>query len=261
MNPQEIERAADALIAAARERRRIPTLPEGCRPASEAEAVAICDAIARKADDAVAGWKIGAADPAARAKLGLKLPFTGMIGRQAVHDSPARFRHADLLRPVVESEYAYRMARDLPPRGRPYAREEVERAVAALHIGIEVPESRLGDAHGLGALAVVCDSGGVGRYVLGPGYEDWRGFDLVGQEVVLTINGREAGRGTGASVMGHPAEALTWFANYLAEKGEGLKEGQFVSTGSCTGILPVQPGDRVVADFGPLGQVRVDFEA
>ncbi len=261
MTPEQIDRAADALIAAARERRRIPSLPDGCRPTTEEEAIAICDAVAAKAGDKIAGWKIGAADPAARAKLGLKLPFTGMIGAGAVYQSPASFRHADLLRPVVESEYAFRMADDLPPRDRPYSREEVERAVAALHIGIEVPESRLGDEHGLGGFAVVCDSGGVGRYVIGRGYEDWRDIDMIGPEVVLRINGEEAGRGTGASVMGHPLEALTWFANYLAGKGEGLKAGQFVSTGSVTGIIPVKPGDSVVADFGPLGDVRVDFPA
>ena len=261
MNQQQIERAADALVAATRERRRIPDLPEGCRPATEEDAIAICDAVARKTRGEVAGWKMGAADPTARQRLGLKAPFTGVILREAVYDSPASFPFADLLRPVVESEYAFRMADDLPPRGQPYDREEVSRAIAALHIGIEVPESRFADGHTLGGLGTVADSGAVGRYVMGEGYTDWRGFDLVGQEVVLWINGKEAGRGTGASVMGHPLDAMTWFANYLAKKGEGLRAGQFVSTGSCTGIIPAKPGDSCVADFGPLGQVRVEFPA
>ena len=261
MNQQQIDRAADALITATRDKRRISALPEGCRPANEDEAIAICEAIAAKFTGQVAGWKMGAADPSARQKLGLRQPFTGMIGSEAVYETPAKFRHADLLRPVVESEYAFRMARDLPTRDKPYTRQEVEDAIAALHIGIEVPESRFADDHGMGGLATVSDSGAVGRYVMGAAHKDWQGFDLVGQEVVLRINGQEAGRGTGASVMGHPAEAMTWFANYVAQRGTPLKAGQFVSTGSCTGIIPVRPGDSVVADFGPMGRVEVDFAA
>lgn len=261
MNAAQIERAADALLAANRERRRIPDLPEGCRPANEEEAIAICDAVTRKTTGAVGGWKMGAADPTARQKLGLKEPFTGMILSELVYETPASFPFASLLRPVVESEYAFRMADDLPPRGTPYDREEVSRAIAALHVGIEVPESRLADGHTLGGLGTVADLGAVGRYVMGKGYAEWRDFDLVGQDVVLWINGKEAGRGTGASVMGHPLDAMTWFANYLARKAGGLKAGQFVSTGSCTGIIPAKPGDSCVADFGPLGKVQVDFPA
>jgi 2-keto-4-pentenoate hydratase len=261
LTSEQIDRAADALIAATKDRRRIPELPDGCRPTGEPDAIAICEAVARRNVGTIAGWKVGAADPVARQKLGLSMPFTGAIGADAVDQDPATYRHADLLRPVVESEYAFRMARDLPPRDTPYTREEVEAAIGALHIGIEVPESRFADGHTLGALGTVSDSGAVGRYVLGKGYEDWRRFDLTGQDVVLRIDGAEAGRGTGASVMGHPVEALTWFANFLSGRGQTLKAGQFVSTGSCTGIIPVKPGASVVADFGPAGQVRAEFKA
>ncbi|MBC8451604.1 MAG: hypothetical protein H8D70_00090 [Rhodospirillaceae bacterium] len=35
--------------------------------------------------------------------------------------------------------------------------------------------------------------------------------------------------------------------------------GEIISTGTCTGLLDVAPGDAVVADFGELGAVEISF--
>ncbi len=34
-----------------------------------------------------------------------------------------------------------------------------------------------------------------------------------------------------------------------------------VSTGTCTGVVPVAPGDVLIADFADLGEVEVRFDA
>ena len=258
MTPEAIREAAKELANAKKEQWRI-NLSGDAEPKTEEDAIAISEALWEIEGGETAGWKIGAGDPAARAKQGLKNPFVGRIPKADVTNSPAVFHFPETRRPAVEAEYAFFLANDLPARGEEYSRAEVEAAVQAMHIAIEIPESRLIEDHGLGALGVVCDHGGVGRYVLGPGVADWKEHDFLGQEVVMTIDGEEKGRGTGASVMGHPLDALTWIANHLSRKGIGLEAGQFVSTGSCTGIALVQPDAQVVADFGPLGEVRVEF--
>jgi 2-oxo-hept-3-ene-1,7-dioate hydratase len=48
-------------------------------------------------------------------------------------------------------------------------------------------------------------------------------------------------------------------ANLRSKMGDGLKAGEYVSTGTCTGHLFAQRGDVVKADFGPLGVVQVTF--
>ena len=42
--------------------------------------------------------------------------------------------------------------------------------------------------------------------------------------------------------------------------GRGLKAGEIVSPGPCTGLDAVAPGDRVRADFGVLGAVEILLE-
>ena len=73
------------------------------------------------------------------------------------------------------------------------------------------------------------------------------------------INGDEAGRGTGADVLGHPHNALAWLANHLAEEGKGLHAGQIVLTGSLVKTVWLNAGDKVKMELDGLGTVTADF--
>lgn len=249
--------AARLLMAAWDADEPLADLPASCAPADEAEATAIGDAIIAASDVPIGGWKIGATAAGAQKALGLNGPFVGAIRQANVVDSPARFVFADLNRPIIESEYAYRLAKDLPAAGAPYDRAAVEAAIGSIIIGIELPLSRLSADHGLGALGSVADHGATGYYIIGREITDWRSVDAVNTEVALTFDGAEAGRGTGAPMMGDPVNALVWFANEMAGKGVDLKAGQFVSTGSCTGVIPAPGPMTAIADFGPDGKVEL----
>ena len=69
----------------------------------------------------------------------------------------------------------------------------------------------------------------------------------------------EGEEGTGARALGHPINVLQWLANKQSQTGRGLRKGEIVSTGTCTGVLAVSPGDHVTADFGALGHVEIEF--
>lgn len=260
MGENKAAEAAKLLMDAWEAGAPIPDLPKSCAPADEAEAIAINDAIIAANTHDIGGWKIGATGAAPQKALGLSQPFIGFIRAANVDTGATTYAFADLNRPIIESEYAYRLKQDLPAQDAEYTRDEVEAAIGSLIIGMEVPLSRLGPDHGLGPLALVADHGGTGRFVIGAEYEDWKGIDAVNQDVVLTFDAAEAGRGTGEAMMGDPVNAVVWFANHMSGKGVGLKAGQFVSTGSCTGVIPA-PGPTVaIADFGPEGKVELTLK-
>jgi 2-keto-4-pentenoate hydratase len=73
------------------------------------------------------------------------------------------------------------------------------------------------------------------------------------------INGLEAGRGTGADVLGHPHNALAWLANHLAAEGKGLHAGQIVLTGSLVKTIWLNAGDHVAMELAGLGRVEARF--
>jgi 2-keto-4-pentenoate hydratase len=82
-------------------------------------------------------------------------------------------------------------------------------------------------------------------------------MDLAYHQVLASVTGKGEREGTGANVLGSPLLALAWLANELSDIGIGLQEGEIVTTGTCIVPLPIEPFDRVTADFGPLGKIEL----
>jgi 2-keto-4-pentenoate hydratase len=162
---------------------------------------------------------------------------------------------------VAEAEFAFRMARDLPPRDAPYTVAEVLDAVATLHPAIEIPDTRFDDVAHAGAPQLIADNACAHQFVLGPAATaDWRGLDLAAHRAIGTVAGRSR-EGVGSNVLGDPRVALAWLANELSRHGETLHAGQVVTTGTCLVPMEVAAGEAVMADFGVLGRVALRFAA
>lgn len=260
MTPQTIDRAAEVLWNAWQDGTRLDALPEELRPSSREEGFAIQLAISRRAGDTRFGWKIAATSTAGQSHIGVDGPLPGTLLGARARQCPARFDLADNLMHVAEAEFAFRMGRDLPPRTRPYDTDEVLAAVATLHPAIEVPDSRYREFVRVGAPQLIADNACASWFALGaPTTADWRSLDLARHPVHAYVNDRLAQTGSGANVLGDPRIALTWIANELSRLGTGLAANEVVTTGTCVTPVAVAPGDRVMADFGPLGRAEVSF--
>jgi 2-keto-4-pentenoate hydratase len=64
----------------------------------------------------------------------------------------------------------------------------------------------------------------------------------------------------GNAVLGHPAAAVAWLANKLAEYDQALLAGQLVLPGAMCAAVPVEAGTTLRASFTHLGAVDVRFE-
>jgi 2-keto-4-pentenoate hydratase len=236
-------------------------LDDAVQPRSGQEAYAIQQEIAALCGEPARGFKVGSTSPEAQRLLGTDEPGSALLLAPYVHESPARIAIAPAHTPSVEGEFAFRLGRDLPPRAASYASDEVADAVAAVAGAIEVVGTRFaGGLAGKGRWLVTADSGANIAFVGGRWHDDWRRLDLKTHRVAMRINGALRGEGTGARALGDPMNVLLWLANQQSAAGRGLKSGEIVSTGTCTGLDPVRPGDRVQADFGELGTVEIAFE-
>ena len=263
MTPEQVQAAARRLHDARVSATPMTELPAECRPADVEEGRTIQEAWASGA--AVVGWqiagyKIGCTSAHAQHMLGTDSPFPGRVFQPFVHNSPATI-DGGMIAMMVEGEFAFRLAADLPARDTAYTRAEVEEAVAAVIPAIELIDTRFTDFVGVGVENLVADMGANGGLVLGAPVEDWRGLDLAANPVSMTVAGELKASGVGADALGHPLNALTWLANDLSRRGFGLEAGQVVTTGTCTEVFPVPPGATAVADHGPLGRVEVTLAA
>src|SRR5262249_9559293 len=120
-------------------------LPPELRPTSRADAYAVQALIEARSGKPLFGWKIAATSKAGQAHIGVDGPIAGRLLAERAFASGATLRFGRSGMRVIEAEFAFRFARDLPPRERAYDVGEVLDAVASLHPAIEIPDSRYAD--------------------------------------------------------------------------------------------------------------------
>ena len=247
------------LWEARRDGRRVRVADEN-RPGDEASAYAVQRAAAEASGYEIAGFKIGATAQVAMDLLGVSGPFFGPLYREAFRQSGASVALPMAHSPGIEAEFAVGLAADLPGRAEPWTRDEVEAAVAWVGPAFEIVGTRLESGlPGAGMLAIA-DGGANIDFVCGPTDADWRSAELTAHPVTLRINGAEVASGhSGMLVFGDPVSGVAWLANHPELGARGLKAGDVVTTGTCTGITPLSPGDEAEADYGALGTVRAQF--
>jgi 2-keto-4-pentenoate hydratase len=239
---------------------KLANLDASQRPSDRAEGYAIQAAIENHATGNLFGWKIAATSEAGQKHINVAGPMAGRILPDTVIPDGGTASMAGNEMRVGEPEFAFRMARDLPPRSAPYTVQQVLDAVGTLHPAIEIPDSRFADFVSAGAAQIIADNACAHLFVLGePTTANWRALDLVEEKPVVTLRGQQF-IGHGRNVLGDPRVALAWLANELSLLGVTLRAGQIVTTGTCHPPLPIQSGDVFAADFGMLGKVSVGFE-
>lgn len=249
------------ILAKAHETRTGIDLPERLRTRHwDSLMTVVLDLDARRGRPA-AGWKIGAASDEIRRAEGVPSPSPGRIYADTVFSSPATLpRELFINYRNNESEFVFRMGRDLLPRATSYTEQEVSEAIESMHLAIEIGDSVLLDWYGSSAYLGTClDNGGGAAIVLGPPVEGWRGADLAGTRMDIHLNGTRIKSGYGRAAMGDPLTSLTWLVNWLSARGIALRAGEIVSTGTCTGHCFAAPGDRVEVVFDGLGSVSVSY--
>lgn len=254
--------ASDLLVRHWRSGTVLDALPEGLRPATRAEGYAIQAELEKLSAKPLWGWKIAATSTAGQRHIGVDGPLAGRLLAEMVHADGATLPFGANRMRVAEAEFAFRMARDLPPRAEAYTVEEVLGAVAALHTAIEVPDSRFVDFVTAGAAQLLADNACAHQFVLGlEAPPRWRDMDLAAHRVIGRVTGRCEREGVGVNVLGDPRIALTWLANEVSRHGMTLAAGQVVTTGTCLVPMEVAPGDEVEVDYGELGRVGIRFAA
>ena len=262
LNAEDICAASDFLGSLRREGRHAEAIPRTYRPRTRAEGYAIQALCEGWSARPLWGWKIAATSIAGQQHINVDGPLAGRLIAEGVIPEGAPVALATNRMRVAEVEFVFRMARALTPRSTSYTSDEVMAAVAALHLGVEIPDSRYLDFVTAGAPQLIADRACAHLFVLGREVgAAWRERDLSSCAVQGRTSAGLTHDGGGANVLGDPRIALTWLANELGAHGVTLGKGQFVTTGACVAPLSIGPGDIVAADYGPFGTLQVRFEA
>ncbi len=256
----DFEREVQKLARAEKERKPIGPISDLVSgELSLDDAHRICEGnIQRRLDDGenLAGYKVGFTNIPAREKMGWPDSMYGYIMDSMVMKTGAAVSINELIAPKIECEICFKLGQDLSGKG--IAVKDVLGATEGVCASFEICDSRI-SGWSCPFPDIFADNGFAGRIVLADVWHPVEDIDLPAEAVVLEQNGKKIAEGKGASAMGHPANAVSWLVDKLADRDKGLKAGQVVMTGTLTPILPTEKGADYEAHFSSMGDIKIKF--
>jgi 2-oxo-hept-3-ene-1,7-dioate hydratase len=208
------------------------------------------------------GRKIGLTSRAMQQQMKIDEPDFGALLDYMVMRSGVELRHADFVDPKLEVEVAFIIGKRLS--GESVTVDEVLDATEFVQPALELIDARSHRVHPVTKRArtivdTIADNAADAGVILGgqqvkPGDVDMRWIGAI-----FSRNDVVEETGLAAGVLGHPATGIAWVARRLAPYGLAIEPGQIVLAGSFTRASATRPGDRFVADYGPLGTVTCNF--
>jgi 2-oxopent-4-enoate hydratase len=205
----------------------------------------------------IVGKKIGLTSKAMQNALGVFEPDYGYIADYMMGYEGETVALSELIAPKVEPEIAFVLKEDLQGPGITVA--DVLRATAGIMPAIEIIDSRVKDWK-IKIQDTIADGASIGRVILSGKLTPIEDIDMRYMGLVLVKNGEVVATAAGAAVLGHPANAVAWLANKLAQYNIGLKKGEIIMSGSFTAACPVADGDTVTCQFDRIGSVSARFK-
>ncbi len=246
--------AARFLVAARRARRAGERIPEASRPTDVDAALAIQARVSELLALPIGGWKCSVPTPPR------PVPMAPIYAPTIVHASPCP------ILPIggkarIEPEIAFVIDRDLTRRDAPYSEAEVRAAIREPRLVLELIGPRYADPTPVTFPEQLADAIYNQGLFVGPAVPGALDQALDTIPIAVDASGEQLHRVEGKHPDGHPLRPLVWLATYLAQRGQGLRAGQIVTTGSYCGVVDVPLAAPIVVRFGDLGTVSVQFSA
>jgi 2-keto-4-pentenoate hydratase len=202
-----------------------------------------------------AGYKVGLTSATMQTFCGIDHPIAGVVLARRVFQSGASVRRPDFGRLGLEFEIAVRIKSDVPVTGMACSAETIAPHIDGVCAAIELVDDRGADYANLDVLSLVADNSWNGGIVLSAFAAKWP--DLEGVLGRATKDGVAIGEGHGRDILGHPFNSVAWLATQLASRGESLKAGEIVMTGSVMKTVFPEDDASYRFDLEGIGLVEV----
>jgi len=208
------------------------------------------------------GHKVGLTSRVMQQSLGIDEPDHGALLDDMRFDDGGDVPFDRFIKPRVEIELAFVLARDLAGPGCTAddalaATDYVTPAMEILDARVQMSDPDTGHLRTI--VDTISDNAADAGLVVGESRIDPGKVDLAWVPGLLLQDDDVVESGVSAAVLGHPARAVAWLANRLGAHGVTLEAGQIVLSGSFIRAVPVAKGDVLRADYGELGAISCRF--
>jgi 2-keto-4-pentenoate hydratase len=201
----------------------------------------------------VVGGKLGLTSKAKQVAMGVNEPLYGFMTSDMTLLSGGILKLDKLIHPRIEPEVAFVLS--APVEGPNATAADVLAATSYVCAALDVIDSRY-EGFSFKHVDAVADNASSAAFALSNELvRPTMDLALVG--CVLEVDGQVHDSAAGSAVMGHPATAVAFMANKLAEVGRRLEAGWVVLSGGLTAPVPMTPGRTVTSTLAGIGSVTL----
>jgi 2-keto-4-pentenoate hydratase len=262
MEETAARRAAETLLT--EHKAGVPFRPFGPKdgPASVSDAYDIQDrfvSLLRPQYGDTFGYKVGLTSAPMQTFCGINHPIAGVILAKRVHRSGTTVRLKDFGRLGLEFEIAVRIKSDIAVGETPHSVSTIQPHIGGVGAAIELVDDRSADYANLDVRSLVADNSWNAGIIISEFTAAWP--DLGPALGNATTRGSPIGDGHGRDILGHPFNSVIWLASQLASRGEGLRAGQIVMTGSVMKTIFPSESAPYRFELEGVGAVEVQVAA
>jgi len=212
--------------------------------------------------DRITGYKIGLTSRAMQQAMNITTPDFGILLESMAFTTGCTIEAAKFCDPRVEVELGFVLKK--PLFGSNVSVDEVIDATDYVVPALELIAARSyrtdpDTGYTRKVFDTISDNAANAGYIVGDQRADPNTLDMRWTGAILYLNDEVEETGLAAGVQDHPAKGISWVCKRFADHDIGLEPGQFILSGSFTRPVVARAGDKMLADYGPLGSIAVNF--
>lgn len=242
----------------------INELPNKLTPKNDSEAYIIQEELKllylSLKDNISIGKKVGCTSLDGQKQLDISEPFYGNLFSRFYDIEPKDISSKKFSKPFIEPEIALRIKEDINISKAPFSINDIEDLFDGFVCSLEIVDFRFNkDLKDIGACNLIATNGASEFWIRNSEVFSMKKINFDDHKINISFNDEIVGEGNVNNVMDNPLNSALWLINKIAQKGETLLKGQFISTGTCTKAHELSPKTKVSADFGEFGKIEFNY--
>ena len=211
-------------------------------------------------DNISIGKKVGCTSLDGQKQLDISEPFYGNLFSRFYQVEPKNISSKKFSKPFIEPEIALRVKEDINISQAPFSIKDIDELFDGFVCSLEIVDFRFNkNLKEIGAYNLIATNGASEFWIRNSEVFSMNNINFDDHEIKISFNNEIVGHGNVNKVMENPLNSGLWLINKIAEKGETLLKGQFISTGTCTKAHELTPNTKVSADFGKFGKIEFNY--
>ena len=242
----------------------INELPHKLTPKNDSEAYIIQEELKllylSLKDNISIGKKVGCTSLDGQKQLDISEPFYGNLFSRFYDIEPKNISSKKFSKPFIEPEIALRIKEDINISKAPFSINDIEDLFDGFVCSLEIVDFRFNkNLKDIGACNLIATNGASEFWIRNSEVFSMKKINFDDHKINISFNNEIVGEGNVNNVMDNPLNSALWLINKIAQKGETLLKGQFISTGTCTKAHELSPNTKVSADFGEFGKIEFNY--